>query len=148
MSPQQQSTAERAFEPVDGAPSGYSQRRPELELPEDRPPAERQAGPSGLGVVSATVGMFAFVGAIFVLLGIGGTSATGAAIAVMVLGVVVVSRYVERISWTRSSPTQLRRGPAGTKEGLSASDEAHDELSPYDFPRENPARQQLEREAA
>ncbi len=116
--------------------------------PQQQSTAERQAGPSGLGVVSATVGMFAFVGAIFLLLGVGGTIATGAAIAVMVLGVVVVSRYVQRISFTRGSPTQRQRGPAGTDEERSGSDEAHEELCPYDFPRENHARRQLEREAA
>ena len=83
--------------------------------------AGEQPGPSGLSLAFATVAMFAFVGVIFALLGTGGWVAVGAAIAVMVLGVVAVSRYVQWISLTRSSP-------------LPSSDEAQTGLSRHDFP--------------
>jgi len=148
VSPQDDSTAKRTFEPADRAASAYPPGRADLELATDQPPVGRQPGPSGLGFVSATVAMFAFVGAIFVLLGVGGSVATGGAILLMLLGVAVVSRYMQRISRTRSSPTQPRSGLAGMNEDLAVSDEESGELSPYDFPRSNPARQQLEREAA
>lgn len=93
--------------------------------------APEQPGPSGLALVFATVAMFAIVGVILTLLGTGGWVAVGAAIAVMVLGVIAVSRYVQWISLTPGS-----RPPSG--------DATQPGLSRHDFPLENPARHVLE----
>jgi len=85
--------------------------------------ADRQPGPSGLPLVFATVAMFAFVAAIFLLLGLGGWAPVGGAIALMVIGVFVVSRYVQH---------------------LSLGDEVHEQIAAHDLPRGNPTRLALE----
>lgn len=118
--------------------------RPDLGLPAREPPDDRQPGPSGVALVFATVAMFAFVGLAVGLVAIGGWAATAGALAVMVAGVFTLSRYIQRIAWTRSSPRQLRRGLSGMNEDLSLTDEGHEALSLHDLPLENPARRELE----
>lgn len=141
MSTQEQTTDTSQRGP--SAPHG----RPDVELPAQAPPQDAQPGPSGVPLMFAIVAMFVFVGVVFLLLGVvRGWVGLGVAIIVMLLGVFAVSRYVQRIAWTRSSPELLRRGLAGMNEDLANSDERHTELSPHDFPQDNPARRVLEQQ--
>jgi membrane protein implicated in regulation of membrane protease activity len=78
--------------------------------------------------------------------------ADAVAIALMLLALVALSRYVRRIAGTRRSPSSERtRGGERRAErrrgapGQTSDGEAHRELSPHDVPEDNPARRELER---
>lgn len=118
--------------------------RPDLDIPDAPPPEARQPGPSGVALAVATATIFGLALVIVLVLAIGGWGGFAAAIVLMLFGVLLLTRYVQRISWTRSSPEHLRRGLAGMNDDLAHSDDAHETLSPVDLPQDNPARQELE----
>ena len=74
---------------------------------------------------------------------LGGWAGLAIAVALMVGGILVLTRYIQRIAWTRSSPQNLRRGLAGMNDDLATTDEPHEELSPADVPLDNPAHREL-----
>ncbi|MCW3020132.1 MAG: hypothetical protein JWN10_2440 [Solirubrobacterales bacterium] len=133
--------------PLSAVAKGYRKGvadRPDVQAPHAPPPEDRQPGPSGVPFVLATAAIFGLAVVIVVLLAIGGWVGFAVAIALMLIGVLALTRYVQRISWTRRSPREQRRGLTGMDDDLSHSDEAHETLSPVDLPHDNPARQELE----
>ncbi len=105
----------------------------------DEPPA-----PSGPSAVLPLAAFFVLVLVIVGLVALGGWVALGFAIALLVLGVIALTRYVQRISITRRSPERLSRGVSGMNEDLSVTDDAHTELSVHDVPLDNPERRTIE----
>jgi hypothetical protein len=124
--------------------SAQHQDRPDLDIPDAPPPEGRQPGPSGVALALATATIFGLALVIVLVLAVGGWGGFAAAIVLMILGVLLLTRYVQRISWTRRSPEHLRRGVTGMNDDLAHSDDAHETLSPVDLPQDNPARQELE----
>jgi hypothetical protein len=80
---------------------------------------------------------------IFALVLFGGWVAFGFAVALMIFGVFVLSRYVQRVAWTRQSRRRLRGGLGGMNEDLSITDDAHEDLSLHDLPLDSPMRHEL-----
>jgi len=121
--------------------------RPEIELPHSPPPSRRTPGPTGTGAVVgfALIMLLAFL--IFLIVLFGGWVAFACGVALMLIGVFALTRYVQRIAWTRRSPQRLRDGLGGMNEDLAISDEAHEDLSPLDFPRGSPAYRAVARRA-
>ena len=74
---------------------------------------------------------------------LGGWVGLAIAVTIMIGGIFVLIRYVERIAWTHSFPKNLRRGLEGMGDDLAITDDAHDELSPSDLPLDNPAHREL-----
>lgn len=91
------------------------------------------------------LGLFLLAIAIVLLaLGLlGGWWGFGIAIALMIVGVLALSRFVQRIAWTRKSPASLRQGFSGMNEDLSVTDDVHEEISAHDLPLDNPAHREL-----
>jgi hypothetical protein len=118
--------------------------RPDVHTPGTPPPEDRQPGPSGVPFVLATAALFLLALVIVGLLALGGWVAFAAAILLLLLGLFGLSRYVQRIAWTRSSRVHLRRGLAGMNDDLSNTDDAHEDISPRDLPLDNPAHQEVE----
>jgi len=120
-------------------------QQPHLSTPSGPPPEQQAAGPSGVAAVAPFVGLFLLAIAIVLLaLGLlGGWWGFGIAVALMIVGVLVLSRFVQRIAWTRKSPARLRQGLSGMNEDLSVTDDAHEEISAHDLPLDNPAHREL-----
>lgn len=74
---------------------------------------------------------------------LGGWGGLAIAVTVMIGGLVVLTRYVQRVAWTRGSPRNLRRGREGMEDDPAATDDAHDQLSPNDVPLDSPGRREL-----
>jgi len=121
--------------------------RPDLNKPSGQPPEDAAAGPSGFAAVLPAATMFAFVIAIVVLALalLGGWVGFAIAVALMIAGVLIMSRYVERVAWTRRTPQRVREGMAGAERDLALTDEAHDEISVHDLPLDHPAHHELAR---
>ncbi|HLH13889.1 MAG TPA: hypothetical protein VKV16_03800 [Solirubrobacteraceae bacterium] len=101
--------------------------------------AQGQAG------AAAMVAFALLIGAIVGMVAIGEWWSLVVAVLLMIAGVALMARFVQRIGWTRRSGTRLQEGGLqGMHEDLSISDEVHSELSPHDLPRENPAHQEVE----
>jgi hypothetical protein len=66
------------------------------------------------------------------------------AIALMILGLFSVGRYVQRITRTRSAP---RPRAAATKERVAEADDPHEDLSPHDLPPGGYAHREVEHRA-
>jgi len=87
----------------------------------------------------------AFVVLVLVIVGLvlfGGWVAFGFAVALMVLGVFALTRFVQRLMRTPSS--ELDAGLSGMHRDLSITPEAHEDLSPHDIPLDSPAHRELE----
>jgi len=112
--------------------------------PPGEPAPSGAPAPSGQSGAIALVSFGVVVGAIFALLALGHWWGFAIAIALMLAGVFALSRYVQRIAWTRRSPQRLRRGLQGMNEDLSITDDSHSELSPLDVPLDNPAHHELQ----
>lgn len=74
---------------------------------------------------------------------LGGWVGLAIAVTMMIGGIFVLTRHIQRIAWARSSAKNLRRGLAGMADDLAITDDAHDELSPSDLPLDNPAHREL-----
>ena len=124
--------------------------RPDLHTPSQPPPVDRTVGPSGLAAVTPFVAIFMLAVTIVVIgLGlIGGWVGFAIAVALTIFGVLLLSRYVQRIAWTSKSPERLRRGLAGMNEDFANSDDVHDEPSAHDIPPDNPLHRELERHSS
>jgi len=123
--------------------------RPDLHEPRTRPPRERAAGPDGPPLVLFFSALFLLAVGVACLFGMGGAAgpwvALGVGLLLLVLGVLGLSRYVQRIAWTGSSRTHLRRGLSGMNVDMTVTDDAHEDISPEDLPPDSPTHHELER---
>lgn len=121
---------------------------PVLQPAEDPPPLEVTPEPTGGWAVMPALGMIFLVLVIIGLIAYGGWPAFGLALALLVLGVFGVLRYVQRVAWTASSGVQLDRGATGMIDDLSVTDEVYEEPATVDLPPGSPARRELVRRGA
>ncbi|HUB74987.1 MAG TPA: hypothetical protein VL979_13265 [Solirubrobacteraceae bacterium] len=112
--------------------------------PPGQPAPTGAPAPSGQSGALAIISFGLLVGAIVAFLALGHWWGFAVAIALTLVGVLALSRYVERIAWTRRSPLHLRRGLRGMNEDLSVTDDSHAQLSPLDLPLDNPAHHELQ----
>lgn len=118
--------------------------RPDIETPSGPPPLEEPAGPTGQAATGLLLGGLIMVALVIIPLALlGGWVGLAIAVTMMIGGIFALIRYVQRIAWTRSSPKHLRRGLAGMNHDLAITDEAHEEPSPADVPRDSPAHREL-----
>jgi hypothetical protein len=117
--------------------------RPDRRTPRESPPLDRAAGPTGIAAVLPAAFVILLAVVIIALVLFGGWVGFGFALALLLVGVYVLSRYVQRVAWTRSSPERLRGGLSGMNEDLAVSDDVHEELSAHDLPPDSPARHEI-----
>lgn len=119
-------------------------QRPDIETPSGPPPLDEPAGPTGKAATGLLFGGLIMVAIVIIPLALlGGWVGLVIAVTMMIGGIFVLTRYVQRIAWTRSSPKHLRRGLAGMNDDLAITDDPHEELSPADVPLDNPAHREL-----
>ncbi len=119
-------------------------QRPDIETPTGPPALDEPAGPTGKAATGLLLGGLIMVAIVIIPLALlGGWVGLAIAVTMMIGGIFVLTRYVQRIAWTRSSPKHLRHGLAGMNDDLAITDDPHDELSPSDLPLDNPAHREL-----
>lgn len=119
--------------------------RKDLPPPERPPSAERQIEPTGTPAVVPAIGLILLAVIVIALVLFGGWVAFGFAVALTIGGILVLSRYVQRVAWTRRSPRNIRRGLTGMNEDFAITDEAHEDLSVHDLPPGSPGRKEVGR---
>ena len=80
---------------------------------------------------------------IIALVLLGGWDGLAISATLTICGIFALTRYVQRVAWTRNSPKHLRRGLAGMNDDLALTDDAHDQLSPHDVPLDSPEHREL-----
>lgn len=87
--------------------------QPNRQPPSGVRPAERSAEPA-LAAASPLVAVLVLVGAIVAFVALGAWTGLAVALALMVLGVAVLARYVGRLARTGPAPQRSRRNPGKT----------------------------------
>lgn len=119
-------------------------RRPDVETPTGLPLQKEPAGPTGEAATALLLGGLITVSLVIVpLVLLGGWSGLAIAVTLMIAGLFVLTRYVQKVAWTGGSPRNLRRGLAGMGDDLAVTDDARDQLSPNDVPLDSPRRREL-----
>jgi hypothetical protein len=119
-------------------------QRPDIENPAGPPPLDAPAGPTGVAATGLLLGALIMVAIVIIpLVLVGGWVGVAIAVTLMIGGIFVLTRYVQRIAWTRKSPRNLRRGLAGMNDDLAITDAEHAQLSPHDIPLDNPGHREL-----
>jgi hypothetical protein len=121
--------------------------RPDLDTQTRSPPVDRTPGPSGIAAVLPLAGVMLLACVISALVLFGGWIAFGFAVALTIFGILALSRYVQRIAWTRQSRRRLRGGLGGMNEDLSITDDAHEEVSLHYLPLDSPMRHDIAQRA-
>jgi hypothetical protein len=122
-------------------PSG----RPDIDPADEAPPVDRSPGPTGLRLTLELSGLFGGLALpILALVAIGTWLTDAIAIVLMLVGVFLLTRWVQRVAWTRSSRARTRRGPTGMNEDLAITGDVHEDISVHDLRPDNPARREVE----
>jgi hypothetical protein len=121
--------------------------RPDIDPPEDPPPVDSTPGPTGIPLALAMSALFLLALVIVGLVAIGTWLTVAIAILLTLIGLFALTRFVQRIAWTRRSGAHLRRGLAGMNDDLSNSDDVHEDLSAHDLRPDKPARKEVEHRA-
>ncbi len=112
-----------------------------------REPAGREGaapGPDGIGLFLPASVLVAAAALIVAFVALSSWLADAIAIAIAVLALGAMARYLQRIGSARRAGREPRRA-SGAARDLAVTDEAHPELSPHDLPEGTPARRELER---
>jgi hypothetical protein len=75
----------------------------------------------------------------------GGWVAFAFAFALMIAGVFGLTRYVQRVSWTRRPRKHSGRSLSEMSRDLAVTDDARRDVSPHDLPKGSPERLEAER---
>jgi hypothetical protein len=121
--------------------------RPDIDPADEAPPVDRSPGPTGLRLTLELSGLFGLALPILALVAIGTWLTDAIAIALMLVGVFLLTRWVQRVSWTRSPRVPRRRGLSGINEDLAITEDAHEDISVHDLRPDNPARREVEHRA-
>jgi len=119
--------------------------RPDLDSPSQPVPAEGPADPTGVVATGPIVAVLVLVGGIVACVALGGWPGFGGALALMVIGVLVVVRFMARLAWTRRSPERPRAALGAVTEDLAVAHDEASELSPVDVPPDMPLYRELMR---
>ena len=110
----------------------------------ERSGTEPPEAPGGRSPTAAVAGFCGLIVLIVGLVLIGSWVTFAVALALMLLGVVGMARFLRVVTAPDSREAEDRSGVRGMHEDLSISEEVHDELSAHDVPLGNPARRELE----
>ena len=118
---------------------------PDLKKAKGPPPMHELAGPSGARAGIYPALMLSLILLTALLVAVHTWFSVGGALLLMLIGAGILTRYVQRVSWTRGSAQMLDSGLTGALQDLSITEEAHDRISSHDLPLDNPTRPDIVR---